>query len=88
MGKENCKLPIGIRVDSGAVVGSDRLANTVGAFSEYGGNLIVVDFGTATNFDIVGIDGAYEGGVIAPGQYERPHILRPITPLSLESRSA
>ena len=69
VGKESCKLPIGIRVDSGAVVGSDRLANTVGAFSEYGGNLIVVDFGTATNFDIVGVDGAYEGGVIAPGVY-------------------
>ena len=36
-------------------------------FDRYGGNLIVVDFGTATTFDVVGSDGAYEGGVIAPG---------------------
>ena len=69
VGKSNCKLPISVRVDEGAVVGADRLANAAGAFSEYGGNLIVVDFGTATNFDIVGNDGAYEGGVIAPGVY-------------------
>jgi type III pantothenate kinase len=41
--------------------------NTVGAFDRYGGDLIVVDFGTATTLDVVGADGAYEGGVIAPG---------------------
>jgi type III pantothenate kinase len=48
-------------------VGADRLVNTVGAWDRYGGDLVVVDFGTATTFDVVGIDGAYEGGVIAPG---------------------
>ena len=49
------------------MVGADRLVNTVGAFDRYGGDLIVVDFGTATTLDVVGADGAYEGGVIAPG---------------------
>ncbi len=69
VGKSNCKLPIPVRVDEGTMVGADRLANAAGAFSQYGGDLIVVDFGTATNFDIVGNDGAYEGGVISPGVY-------------------
>ncbi len=55
------------RVDPTTIVGADRLVNTVGAFDRYGGNLIVVDFGTATTLDVVGHDGAYEGGVIAPG---------------------
>jgi type III pantothenate kinase len=43
------------------------LVNTVGAHSRHGGDLIVVDFGTATTFDVVDSDGAYIGGVIAPG---------------------
>ena len=47
--------------------GPDRLVNTAGAFDRHGGNLIVVDFGTATTFDVVDDDGAYVGGVIAPG---------------------
>ena len=50
-----------------ATVGADRLVNTVGAYDRYGGDLIVVDFGTATTFDVVDYDGAYVGGVIAPG---------------------
>ena len=56
-----------IRVDSGATVGADRLVNTIGAYDQFGGDLIVVDFGTATTFDVVDHDGAYIGGVIAPG---------------------
>ncbi|MEO0830433.1 MAG: type III pantothenate kinase, partial [Pseudomonadota bacterium] len=40
---------------------------TAGAFDRHGGDLIVVDFGTATTFDVVAADGAYVGGVIAPG---------------------
>jgi type III pantothenate kinase len=55
------------RVDEGTQVGPDRLVNTAGAFERYGGDLIVVDFGTATTFDVVAEDGAYVGGVIAPG---------------------
>ncbi len=67
VGKPGVRLPVPIRVDPATQVGADRLVNTVGAHDRYGPNLIVVDFGTATTFDVVGHDGAYEGGVIAPG---------------------
>ena len=48
-------------------VGADRLCNTVAAHERYPGAVIVVDFGTATNFDIVSESGAFDGSVIAPG---------------------
>jgi len=67
VGKGDCSLPVDVRVDMGTNVGPDRLVNTVAGFSRYGGNLIIVDFGTATTFDVVASDGAYIGGVIAPG---------------------
>jgi type III pantothenate kinase len=67
VGKPDCLLPVDVRVDADTQVGADRLVNTVGAFQRYGGDLIVVDFGTATTFDVVARDGAYIGGVIAPG---------------------
>ena len=67
VGKPDCGLPVEVRVDADTQVGADRLVNTVGAFTQYGGDLIVVDFGTATTFDVVASDGAYVGGVIAPG---------------------
>ena len=67
VGKADCALPVPPRVDIGTQVGPDRLVNTAGAFDRHGGNLIVVDFGTATTFDVVEKDGAYVGGVIAPG---------------------
>ena len=67
VGKPECALPVLPRVDIGTQVGPDRLVNTAGAFDRHGGNLIVVDFGTATTFDVVDDDGAYVGGVIAPG---------------------
>lgn len=67
VGKPEVKLGVPVRVDPTTHVGADRLVNTVGAYNRYGGNLIVVDFGTATTFDIVGEDGAYEGGIISPG---------------------
>jgi type III pantothenate kinase len=67
VGKPECALPVPPRVDEGTRVGSDRLANAAGAFDRHGGNVVVVDFGTATNFDVVAADGAYVGGVIAPG---------------------
>lgn len=65
--RNEVELGVPVRVDAETGVGPDRLANTVAAYDLYGGNVIVVDFGTATNFDVVGHDGAYEGGVIAPG---------------------
>ncbi|MBC7156439.1 MAG: type III pantothenate kinase [Rhodobacteraceae bacterium] len=67
VGRPECALPTPPRVDPGTTVGPDRLVNTVGAFDRYGGDLIVVDFGTATTFDVVDTDGAYIGGVISPG---------------------
>ncbi len=67
VGKPECALPNAPRVDAGTKVGPDRLANAAGAYDRHGGNVVVVDFGTATNFDVVAEDGAYVGGVISPG---------------------
>jgi len=67
VGKPECALPIEVRVDAGTAVGPDRLVNTVAGYDLYGGDLIIVDFGTATTFDVSDSDGAYIGGVIAPG---------------------
>jgi type III pantothenate kinase len=56
-----------IRVDNPDEVGADRLLNALAAHNHYRGPLVVVDFGTATTFDVVDQDGNYLGGVIAPG---------------------
>ena len=56
-----------VRIAKPSEAGADRLVNAVGAFTAHGGPLIVVDSGTATNFDIIDADGGFEGGVIAPG---------------------
>jgi len=64
---ENVDLGIEVRIDKPAEAGADRLVNAIGGFASYGGPLIIIDSGTATTFDIVGADGAFEGGVIAPG---------------------
>ena len=56
-----------IRVDRPQEVGADRLLNSLASHHHYRGPLIVIDFGTATTFDVVDSDGAYLGGVIAPG---------------------
>ena len=48
-------------------VGSDRIANAVGAYKKYKSNCIVLDFGTATTFDVITKNGNYNGGIIAPG---------------------
>ena len=61
------RLGIKIHYDDPKVVGADRLCNAVAGFAKYGGPLIVIDFGTATTYDIVGKKGDYLGGVIAPG---------------------
>ena len=54
-------------VDNPAELGADRIVNGVAAYARYGGPLIVVDFGTATTFDVITARGEYIGGVIAPG---------------------
>ena len=60
---------LGIVVDSErpSEVGPDRIANTLAAREKYGAPAIVVDFGTATNFDVLSRQGSYIGGAIAPG---------------------
>lgn len=58
---------IDILVSAPDEVGADRLVNAAAAHWRYGGPLIVIDFGTATTFDVVDAEGSYFGGVIAPG---------------------
>lgn len=57
---------IGIAVDQPEQVGADRIVNSAAAFALYGSPAIVIDFGTATTFDVIS-GGAYRGGAIAPG---------------------
>ncbi len=64
---ENVELGIKVNVPKPSEVGADRLVNAIGAFDVYGGPLIVIDSGTATTFDVIGADSAFEGGIIAPG---------------------
>jgi type III pantothenate kinase len=64
---ENLGVGIQITIDNPREVGADRLVNAVAAHGRYRGPLIVVDFGTATTFDVVDEDGRYCGGVIATG---------------------
>src|SRR5579863_6789305 len=56
-----------VLVDNPAELGADRLVNAIAAFERYGGPCVVVDFGTATTFDVVSGKGEYLGGAIAPG---------------------
>ncbi len=56
-----------VRYENPAEVGADRIVNGVAAFEKYGGPCVVVDFGTATTFDVVSAKGEYMGGVITPG---------------------
>ena len=56
-----------INIKNKKQVGSDRIANAVGVYKKYKTNSIVLDFGTATTFDVVNKNGVYNGGVIAPG---------------------
>lgn len=56
-----------ILIDNPREVGADRVANAVAVREKYGSPAVVVDFGTSTNFDVVGPDGDYLGGAIAPG---------------------
>jgi type III pantothenate kinase len=61
--------PTGISIvtDNPKEVGADRIVNALAAHEKYGGDLIVVDFGTATTFDCISADGEYFGGAICPG---------------------
>jgi type III pantothenate kinase len=61
------KTGMAVLYDNPQEVGADRIVNSVAAFAKYGGPCIVVDFGTAINFDVVSGRGEYMGGVLAPG---------------------
>ena len=67
VGDVNVKLGMQILTENPAEVGADRLLNAVAAHQTYKGALIVIDFGTATTFDVVATNGDYLGGIIAPG---------------------
>jgi type III pantothenate kinase len=66
-GQGSAAWPIELDVDEPQNVGADRALNVIAAHAKYPGELIVIDFGTATTFDLVGSSGAYRGGIIAPG---------------------
>jgi type III pantothenate kinase len=59
--------PMALDVEEPQSVGADRALNTMAAHAKHQGDLIVIDFGTATTFDAVDFSGAYKGGIIAPG---------------------
>lgn len=67
IGEEGIKIGIGIRNVSPKEVGADRLVTALGAMKRYKGNLIIIDSGTATTFDVISEDGYFEGGIISPG---------------------
>jgi len=61
------KTGVRLRVDNPSEVGADRIANTLAAHRRYGGPVVIVDFGTTTNFDVVNEEGDFLGGSFAPG---------------------
>ncbi len=67
IGRKKNIVPIQIGIDNPAEIGADRLVNSYAAITSYGKDCIVIDFGTATTFDVAKQEGVYLGGVIAPG---------------------
>ncbi len=66
-GQGKAEWPIALDVDEPQAVGADRALNAIAGHANHKGDLIVIDFGTATTFDVVDYSGAYKGGIIAPG---------------------
>lgn len=67
IGSDGIRIDMKVALDKPEEVGADRLVNAYAAWNRYEKPLIVIDFGTATTFDVVAGDGSYRGGVIAPG---------------------
>ena len=67
VGEEGVTLGIAVNIDRPEQAGADRIVNAVGAKAHHHLPAVILDFGTATTLDLVGEDGAYEGGIIAPG---------------------
>ena len=66
-GQGTAEWPLQLDVDEPQNVGADRALNAIAAHAKYEGELLIIDFGTATTFDAVSPTGAYTGGIIAPG---------------------
>lgn len=66
-GQGAAEWPLQLDVDEPQNVGADRALNAIAAHAKYPGDLLIIDFGTATTFDVVSSSGAYAGGIIAPG---------------------
>jgi type III pantothenate kinase len=66
-GQGDAEWPLQLDVDEPHNVGADRALNAIAAHAKHEGDLVIVDFGTATTFDVVSAAGAYSGGIIAPG---------------------
>ncbi|MDP6173207.1 MAG: type III pantothenate kinase, partial [Rhodospirillales bacterium] len=67
VGRPEVDLGLEVLIDHPNEVGADRLCNSVAAHEQFPGSLLVIDFGTATSFDLIDSDGNYRGGVIVPG---------------------
>jgi len=67
IGEDNVDVGIGVTIDNPKQVGADRLVTALGAVLTYPGNLIIIDSGTATTFDVVSKERIFEGGIISPG---------------------
>ena len=67
IGDPNLKTGVEVRIHRPEQVGADRIVSALGAHKTYEGNLVVIDSGTATTFDVVAEDGGFEGGIISPG---------------------
>lgn len=65
----SAEIDTGVKIlyENPGAVGADRICNAVAGYKRFGGPLIVVDFGTATTFDVISAQGEYAGGIIAPG---------------------
>ena len=67
IGEPDVNVGIGINIDNPREVGADRLVTALGALKSYEGDLIIIDSGTATTFDVISASGSFEGGIICPG---------------------
>lgn len=67
VGESPLKIDVPVKIENPETLGADRLVNSFEGFRRYGGPLIIIDFGTATTFDVIDHEGSYIGGVIAPG---------------------
>src|SRR5437773_5117883 len=65
-GQGEAAWPIALDVDEPHNVGADRALNAIAAHAKHPGDLLIIDFGTATTFDVINSSGAYTGGIIAP----------------------